>query len=106
MNGKVPKARMKPRADPSAVLLLGALWLSGCSGRTARSDSIGVAECDEYLAKVQSCMTTDPRLKAMAPGYAAQRDAWKQMARTNAAGVKANCKAALEGFEKAMPACR
>lgn len=89
-----------------------AAWLltlvgAACGGHSAsRSDSVGVVECDEYLTKVQACMATEPRIKAMAAGYAAQKDAWKQMARTNAADVKTNCKAALEGFEKAMPGCR
>jgi hypothetical protein len=88
------------------ALQLWALWVAACGGRAARADSVGVAECDEYLAKVQACMASEPRIKAMAAGYAAQKDAWKQMARTNAADVKTNCKAALDGFERAMPGCR
>jgi hypothetical protein len=89
-----------------ALALLGALCLSGCSGRAARADSVGVAECDDYIAKVQACMSSEPRLQAMAPGYRAQADAWKQMAKTNTQAVKANCQSALDGLAKAMPGCR
>jgi hypothetical protein len=70
-----------------------------CSGRSnATSGSIGVAECDEYVAKLNACMAKEPRMKAMEPGYRAQQDAWKQMAKTNAATVQSNCKSALQSL--------
>jgi hypothetical protein len=90
----------------AAAAVLTALAAVACGGRASRSDAVGLADCDEYLAKVQSCMSSDPRLQAMAPAYRAQRDAWKQMARTSPDAVKANCKAALEGFAQAMPGCK
>jgi hypothetical protein len=49
-------------------------------------------------------MAKDTRLKAMEPGFKAQQDAWKQMARTNAATVQANCKTALQSLA-ANPNC-
>jgi hypothetical protein len=70
-----------------------------CSGRsTSATASIGVAECDEYIAKVNACMAKEPRMKAMEPGFKAQQDAWKQMAKTNAATVQTNCKTALQSL--------
>lgn len=78
----------------------------GCSGRsTSATGSTGVAECDEYVTKMTACMAKEPRMKAMEPGFRAQQDAWKQMAKTNAATVQANCKTALESV-KANPSCQ
>jgi hypothetical protein len=54
---------------------------------------------------MNACMSKEPRLKAMEPGFHAQQDAWKQMARTNTATVQANCKTALASLN-AMPACQ
>jgi hypothetical protein len=70
-----------------------------CSGRSASTTgSTGVAECDDYVAKMNSCMAKEPRLKAMEPAIRAQQDAWKQMAKTKAATVQANCAAALQSL--------
>jgi hypothetical protein len=43
-------------------------------------------------------MAKEPRMKAMEPGFRAQQDAWKQMAKTNTATAQANCKSALQSL--------
>ncbi|HLK39863.1 MAG TPA: hypothetical protein VKU41_24070 [Polyangiaceae bacterium] len=92
----------------SAVLAALAACVVACGGKATAGarESVGIAECDEYLSKVQACATRDPRLQAMQLGYKAQRDAWKQMARGNTAAVKANCAEALDAFVKSAPECR
>jgi hypothetical protein len=92
-------------ATTVCVVLLSLAGVQGCSGRKTSADSIGVAECDEYVAKMNACMSKEPRLKAMEPGFHAQQDAWRQMARTNTAAVQANCKTALASLN-AMPGCQ
>jgi hypothetical protein len=88
---------------PALVVLTATL---ACSGRTSGSaGSIGVAECDEYVARMNACMTKDARLKAMEPAFKSQQDAWKQMARSNTATVQSNCKTALQSLS-ANPSCR
>jgi hypothetical protein len=98
---------MIPRA---LVLAMAAAILApsfACSGRTAApADGVGVAECDEYYAKIQACLSRDPRVKAMEPAYKAQQDAWKQMVKTDRATVQRNCKAALASFTASMPLCQ
>jgi hypothetical protein len=81
------------------AVLAFALPIVACSGRSASTTgSVGVAECDEYVTKVNACMAKEPRMKAMEPGFRAQQDAWKQMAKNNAATVQANCKTALQSL--------
>jgi hypothetical protein len=83
---------------PRFAVLMFAIPLA-CSGRsTSTTASIGVAECDEYATKVNACMAKEPRMKAMEPGFRAQQDAWKQMAKTNTATVQANCRSALQSL--------
>jgi hypothetical protein len=90
---------LAPPMKTLRVALLVFAFPIACSGRSAgTSGSIGVAECDEYATKVNACMAKEPRLKAMEPGFRAQQDAWKQMAKTNATTVQANCKTALESL--------
>jgi hypothetical protein len=75
-------------------------------GSGSKNATIGVTECDDYVAKIQACMAKDPRAKAMEAGFKAQRDAWKQMAATNRDTARANCTAALEALATALPTCR
>ncbi len=86
------------------MALLALATAFGCSGRsTSATVSIGVAECDEYVTRMTACMAKEPRMKAMEPGFRAQQDAWKQMAKTNAATVQANCKSALTSLPPSCP---
>lgn len=50
----------------------------------AAADSIGVPECDEYVAKMTACMgTMDPAAKAaMESGFKMNVDAWKAASAT------------------------
>ena len=67
----------------------------------------GVAECDEYLAKVDSCFAKDPKAKAaMEPNFVSQREAWKAMAASNAEGAKSACKSALSTFGATYSQCK
>jgi hypothetical protein len=68
--------------------------------------SIGVKECDDYIAKFNSCYK-DPTAKAAAqPGLDAMKQAWTAAAKDPAtkAGLAASCKAALDSFPSA--ACK
>jgi len=79
---------------------------SGGAGATG-GGSIGVKECDDYLAKVEACFAKDPTTKAaMEPGFKAQRDAWKSAAATNKDALKVGCKAALDSIATSMPNCK
>jgi hypothetical protein len=82
----------------------------GASGSTTTTagggGSIGVKECDDYIAKFNSCYK-DPTAKAAAqPGLDAMKQAWAQAAKEPAAkaGLAASCKAALDSFPSA--ACK
>jgi hypothetical protein len=90
----------------AVAAVLAGLGTAACSSRSASADAIGVKECDEYVAKVQSCLPRDPHMRAMEPAYKAQWDAWKQMVKTDRVAVEANCKAALESFRRSMPTCQ
>jgi hypothetical protein len=83
---------------------------SGAASSTTTSGSgggsIGVKECDDYIAKFNSCYK-DPTAKAAAqPGLDAMKQAWSQAAKEPAAkaGLAASCKAALDSFPSA--ACK
>ena len=81
------------------------LSVAACGGRTGHADSVGIADCDDYIAKMQACAAHDPRVRATEPALRAQRDAWKQMAKSDRATAEANCKTALASLA-AMPGCR
>ena len=96
----------KPMNRCQGVALLVVCAMLRCGERNTRtSPSVGVAECDEYVAKMNACIERDPRMKAMGPGFRAQQDAWKQLAKTDAASAQANCKMALASLA-ATPSCR
>jgi len=103
---------MKRIALAVLVVGLGVVGLAcnkDSAGGSAASggDSIGVKECDDYLAKVEACFAKDPATKAaMAASTKAQRDAWKTAAATNKDAIKVGCKAALDNFATAMPTCK
>jgi hypothetical protein len=94
-----------------AVITMGGLLLlgAGCSkeeekkeGAAASGDSIGVAECDEYIAKYQKCIDKMPAAaKTTAEqGFKTQRDAWRTAASTpqGKEGLKTGCKMALDSL--------
>jgi len=76
-------------------------------GAAASAPSLGVKECDDFIAKVEACFAKDPQTKAdMEPAFKAQRDAWKGMAQSNKDGAKVACQAALDNFALSYPSCK
>lgn len=89
----------------SGLLILGA----GCSkeeekkeGAAASGDSVGVAECDEYIKKYQTCIDKMPAAAkpAAEQGFKTQKDAWRTAASTpqGKEGLKTGCKMALDSL--------
>jgi hypothetical protein len=78
-------------------------------GAAASGDSVGVAECDDYLKKMEACIGKMPAeaKAAQEQGFKASRDAWKQAAATpqGKEGLKATCKASLDALA-ANPMCK
>ena len=71
------------------------------AGTTASTgDKIGVAECDEYIAKVEACLAKVPAAgqPAVKSSLDTMRTTWKQAAATpqGKAGLATGCKAALD----------
>jgi hypothetical protein len=94
--------------------LLAAL-LAGCGkkdgGSTAASgEAVGVAECDDYLKKVDACSAkaTPENKSAMEASMKANRESWKEATKTEAGkeALKTGCKAALDAFIAANPGCK
>lgn len=95
-----------------ALMMTGGLLLvgAGCSkeekkeetGAAASGDSIGVAECDEYVKKYAACIAKMPAAaKTTAEqGFDTQKKAWKTAASTpqGKEGLKTGCKMALDGL--------
>lgn len=100
----------------TALVMAGALLL-GCGkkddaggGATAASgEAIGVKECDDYFAKVESCLgkTSADGKTAMESAMKTNREAWREAAKKAASqeSLKAGCKAALDAFTTANQAC-
>jgi hypothetical protein len=72
----------------------------------ADADSVGVAECDEYISKYKACMTKLP-----AEGQAAYQQAldqmvsgWKQVPAEARSSLAEGCKMATENSKAAMQA--
>ena len=71
------------------------------SAAPAAGDSIGVAECDDYLSKVEACIADHVPEEARATQRQSMdqmRDQWRQAAAnpTAKASLVAGCKAALD----------
>lgn len=96
-----------------ALIMTGGLLLvgAGCgkeehkddkAGAAASGDKIGVQECDDYIAKYQTCIDKMPAAaKATAQtGFNTQKQAWKTAASTPAGkdGLKTGCKMALDSL--------
>jgi hypothetical protein len=100
------------------LLALGA----GCSKEEAKSDakadtkaadskssgdSIGIAECDEYIKKYSACIDKMPEA-ARAPakqGFETAKTGWKASAAASKDTTKASCKAALDALAS-NPVCK
>src|SRR5579883_2319907 len=84
----------------------------GGGGGAASGGSIGVKECDDYVAKYEGCFSKmDPIAKTAAePGFKAQRDAFKQSAQAATtpeakAALANSCKQAMAALAN-NPACK
>ena len=84
-------ANTKTAATPAA---------SPASTTASTGDKIGVAECDEYIAKVEACLAKVPAAgqPAVKSSLDTMRTTWKQAAATaqGKASLAAGCKAALD----------
>jgi hypothetical protein len=74
---------------------------------TASASSIGVPECDDYLAKVEACVANHVPEDARAmqrQSMDQMRSQWRQQAEnpTAKAGLAAGCKAALDAARSSM----
>jgi hypothetical protein len=71
-----------------------------------------VAECDEYLAKIQKCMDSPNVPEAAKAAYRStmeqNRAAWKQAASTpqGKASLTTSCKAALDSAQSFLATCK
>jgi hypothetical protein len=81
----------------------------GGEGKAASADSVGVAECDDYITKYEACITKagGPAKAAAETAFKAQRDAFKQGASTpeGKAALKTSCKSMLDGLAT-NPMCK
>ncbi len=96
------------------LLALSSLFLAGCGGgapapsaSSTPGGSIGVAECDDYIAKYEACINDhvpDAARGAVRQQLDTARTNWKQAASTDAgrAGLAAGCKAALDTARASM----
>lgn len=98
-----------------ALLMTGGLLLvsAGCgkegakdekAGAAASGDKIGVAECDEYIAKYPACIAKMPEVgrAAAEQGFKNQKDAWRKQAANPQTkdALQPGCKAALEALSR------
>lgn len=104
----------KPALLFSLCLGMGALMLAcgggdstNTGGTTASGDKIGVAECDEYITKVEACLTAKVPEAARASYKSTldtMRTTWKKAAETpqGKAGLAQGCKMALDQAKTSM----
>ena len=111
------KAEMKSMMI--ALMMVGGLTMfaAGC-GKDEKADektgaaageSTGVAECDEYVKKMEACMSKVPAAgkPAMETAFKATRDSFKSSGATpeGKAALKTSCKALVDGLAQ-NPACK
>ncbi len=102
-----------------ALMMVGGLTMfaAGC-GKDEKADektgaaageSTGVAECDEYVKKMEACMSKVPAAgkPAMETAFKATRDSFKSSGATpeGKAALKTSCKALVDGLAQ-NPACK
>lgn len=99
------------------ALLAASALVVGCSkeggggdGKTgAAGDSVGVAECDEYIKKYEGCMSKVPAegKAAMESAFKTQREGFKAAASTpeGKTQLKTTCKTLVDSLAS-NPACK
>lgn len=79
------------------------------AGAAASGDSVGVAECDEYIKKYEACINKagGPAKEAAQTAFKAQRDSFKASAATAAGktALKGSCKTMLDSLAT-NPMCK
>ncbi|WP_075574944.1 hypothetical protein ABU614_13955 [Lysobacter firmicutimachus] len=93
-------AAAAPAADASAPAATPAATDPAAAAAPA-ADSVGVAECDDYLNKIAACLADkvpEAQRAAFQTGIDSSRNAWKQAAATpeGKAGLAQACKMALD----------
>ena len=99
-----------------ALMFVGGLsmFAAGCGkdekmGAAASGESTGVAECDDYVKKMEACMGKMPAAAkpGMEAGFKATRDSFKASGATpeGKAALKTSCKALVDGLAQ-NPACK
>src|SRR5919112_816764 len=100
----------------AACLLGGSLATAACSSgdpkgttATASGDSVGVAECDQYLAAYESCLKDKVPAAArdmLKSSFESTRASWRQAAATpeGRAGLATACKTARDAARQSMAA--
>ncbi len=99
-----PPATPAPGATPAAPTAAPA---TPTAAPVAVADSVGVAECDDYLKKYEACLSAKvpESVKATLQQSLAQtRAAWKSAAATDAGkqGLTMACKSAYDGSKAMM----
>jgi len=83
------------RETSAVVLALTSLFACN-KGREAGEEAIGVAECDEYVKKMEAYLDGLPEeaRAAREPGFQAMRKAWREAAQAPGGkeGLAATCK--------------
>jgi hypothetical protein len=83
---------------------------STTSTTTTTGDKIGVAECDEYIEKLEACLTSAPEASRsmVKTNLDTMRKQWKDAASTTQgkAGLATGCKAALDTAKQTYSYCK
>lgn len=105
-----PTADAKPAtaADAKPATAADAKPATTAAGATT-DDTVGVAECDQYLTAYESCLKDKVPAAArdmMKTSFETTRASWRQAAATpeGRAGLAATCKAARDGARQATAA--
>ena len=73
-------------------------------------DKIGVAECDEYIAKLEACLSGAPEASKgmIKSNLDTMKKQWKDAAATpqGKAGLATGCKAALDAAKQSYSYCK
>jgi hypothetical protein len=86
-------------ATLSACALFVGCDKSGDAKPAGGVDSVGIQECDDYLAKMEACFAKDPATKAAGEASVkGSRETWKKRAQTDPEVTKKGCIAALQNI--------
>lgn len=122
-SARLPIASLTRTAGVLAIVALG-IVVSDCKSKHGESSdspgvptasaatlategSIGIAPCDQYIAKIETCFTKDPATKAAREQrFNRMTEGWKKVSATNPDAVRFSCKTALDNLGTTMPTCK